>query len=116
MSLELGIVVKRVVLVFVVLFLFVVVVHLLLGGCCYPFMHSFVVKACSSYFNYNFNFGPFWTHKIKTKAKYISISNTLHLLSTAGPVPCVEPFPASFVVDSSTLVSFSVDSKSKFDC
>ena len=32
---------------------------------------------------------PFWTHKIKTKAKYISISNTLHLLSAPASIPRV---------------------------
>ena len=33
--------------------------------------------------------GPFWTHKIKTKAKYISISNILHLLSAPASIPRV---------------------------
>ena len=41
-------------------------------------------------------------------AKYTSISNILHLLSAAGPVPHAEPIPGSLVVDSSTLVSFSI--------
>ena len=63
-----------------------------------------------------FSFGPFWTHKIKTKAKYISISNILHLLSTAVPVPDAEPIPASLVVDSYILASFPIDSNCKFDC
>ena len=70
----------------------------------------------AEFFQLQFSSGPFWTHKIKTKAKYISISNILHLLSTAGPLPHVEPIPASLVVISSTLVSFSVGSNCKFDC
>ena len=36
-----------------------------------------------------FSSGPFWTHKIKTKAKYISISNVLHLLSAPASIPRV---------------------------
>ena len=36
-----------------------------------------------------FSSGPFWTHKIKTKANYISISNILHLLSAAASIPHV---------------------------
>ena len=36
-----------------------------------------------------FSSGPFWTHKIKTKAKYTSISNILHLLSAPASIPCV---------------------------
>ena len=34
-----------------------------------------------------FGFGPFWTHEIKAKVKYKSISNILHLLSAPDPVP-----------------------------
>ena len=42
-----------------------------------------------SYYNYKYSSGPFWTHIIKTKAKYISISNILHLLSTPASIsPC----------------------------
>ena len=41
------------------------------------------------YYNYNFCSGPFWTHKIETTAKYNSISNTLHLLSTPVSIPHV---------------------------
>ena len=52
---------------------------------------------------------------IKTKLKYICISNIIQLLSAAGPVPCAEPIPASLVVESSTLISFSVGSNYKFD-
>ena len=33
--------------------------------------------------------GPFWTHKIKTKDKYISISSILHLWSTPASIPRV---------------------------
>ena len=33
--------------------------------------------------------GPFWTHKIKIKAKYISISSILHLLSAPASIPRV---------------------------
>ena len=51
-----------------------------------------------SYLNYNFSFGPVWTHKIKTKAKYISTPDILHLSSAAGPVPHAEPIPASLVI------------------
>ena len=46
------------------------------------------------YFNYKFSSGPFWTHKIKTKAKYISISNILHLLSTPSSIPRIGAFLA----------------------
>ena len=51
-----------------------------------------------SYYNYKFSSGLFWTHKIKTKAKYISISNILHLLSTPVSIPHVEAVIASLVV------------------
>ena len=44
------------------------------------------------YSNCKFSSGPFWTHKIKTKAKYISISNILHLLSAPASIPHVEGF------------------------
>ena len=37
-------------------------------------------------FRKSFTFGPFLTHKIKTKVEYISISNILHLLSVPDPV------------------------------
>ena len=47
-----------------------------------------------------FCFGPFWTHKIKTKVKYENISNILHLLSTPDSDPCAEPVLASLVVTS----------------
>ena len=45
-SLELGIVVKRVALVFVVLFLFCCCCSSVVQQGCYPFVHLFVVKAC----------------------------------------------------------------------
>ena len=35
-----------------------------------------------SYLNYNFSYGPFWTHKLKPKLKYKIISSILLLLST----------------------------------
>ena len=35
-------------------------------------------------------FWSIWTHKIKTKAKYISISNILHLLSAPVSITRVE--------------------------
>ena len=60
-------------------------------------------QSCS---NYNFSFGPFGTHKIKTKVKYQSIFNILHLLNTPDSVPCVEPVPASLVVDSKSFSKF----------
>ena len=52
------------------------------------------------YHNYNFTSGPFWTHKLKPKLKYRSITNTLHLLSTPVSIPCVGTVLASLVVDS----------------
>ena len=69
-----------------------------------------------SYFNYKFSFGPFWNHKIKTKVKYISISNILHLLSTPDSVPCAEPVLACLVAESKAIHKFSVSSNFKFDC
>ena len=53
-----------------------------------------------SYYNYKFSSGPFWTHKIKTKAKYISISNILHLLSAPASMPHVEAVLSSLVLES----------------
>ena len=53
--------------------------------------------------SYNKNFfssGPFWTDKYKTKDKYISISNILHLLSAPASIPRVEAIWASLVVES----------------
>ena len=50
------------------------------------------------------------------KTNYISIPSTLHLLSAAGPVPHAEPILASLVLESSTSVSFSIDSNCRFDC
>ena len=42
--------------------------------------------------------GPIWTHKIKTKAKYISISNILHLLSAPISITRVGTIWDSLVV------------------
>ena len=44
--------------------------------------------------------GPFWTHKLKPRLKYKTISNRLHLLSTPDSVPHAEPVLASLVVES----------------
>ena len=44
--------------------------------------------------------GPFWTHKSKTKAKYISISNILHLLSALVSITHVGTIWDSLVVTS----------------
>ena len=43
----------------------------------------------------NFCSCPFWTHKLKPKLKYKSISNILHLMSAPDSVPCAEPVIAS---------------------
>ena len=50
--------------------------------------------------------GPFWTHKLKPKLKYKSISNILHLLSTLDSVPHAEPVLASLVVESESYCKF----------
>ena len=50
---------------------------------------------------------PFWTHKIKTTVKYISISNILHLLSTPASIPHVGAVLASLVVVSPSNCNFS---------
>ena len=55
----------------------------------------------------NFSSGPFWTHKVKPKAKYISISNILHLLSAPVSIPHVGTVLASLVVDSASNGKFS---------
>ena len=60
-----------------------------------------------SYYNYKFSSGPFWNHKIKTKAKYITISNILHLLSAPASIPRVEAVLASLVVVSPSNCKFS---------
>ena len=74
--------------------------------------HSTSVQAVGinrwRYLNYKFSSGPFWTHKIKTKAKYISISNVLHLLSTPVSIPHVEAVLASLVVESPSNCKFSI--------
>ena len=74
------------------------------------------VASISDQREYNFSSGPFWTHKIKTKVKYISFSNILHLLSTTGPVPHAVPILPSLVVESKHFISFSVLSNFEFDC
>ena len=68
------------------------------------------------YSNYKFSSGPFWTHKIKTKAKYISISNILHLLSAPASIPRVEAVLPSLVVVSPSNCKFSSVSDFSFDC
>ena len=55
-----------------------------------------------------FSSGPFWTHTIKTKVKYISISNILHLLSALVSIPHVGAIQASLVVDSWSNCKFSI--------
>ena len=60
------------------------------------------------YLNFKFSSGPFWTHKIKTKAKYISSSNIVYLLSAPASIPCVEAVLDSLVVESSSNCKFSV--------
>ena len=62
-----------------------------------------------------FSSGPFWTHKIKTKAKYISISNILHLLSAPTSIPRVEVVLACLVVESKSNCKFP-SSAILFDC
>ena len=49
---------------------------------------------------YKFSSGPFWTHKLKPKLNYKSISSILHLLSAPDSVPRAEPVLASLVVNS----------------
>ena len=46
--------------------------------------------------------------KIKTKAKYISISNTLHLLSAPACIPRVGAIWASLVVESKSFCKFFI--------
>ena len=49
---------------------------------------------------------PFWTHKLKPKLKYKSISNILHLSSAPDSVPHAEPVLASSVVESLSYCKF----------
>ena len=49
-----------------------------------------------------------WTHKIKTKAKYISISNILHLLGAPASIPRVGAVLACLVVESKSNCKFSI--------
>ena len=55
-----------------------------------------------------FSSGPFWTHKIKTKDKYISISNILHLLSAPVSITCVGTIWDSLVVASKIICKFFI--------
>ena len=68
------------------------------------------------YHNHKFSSGPFWTHKIKTKAKYISISNILHLLSDPASIPRVGAVLACLVVESKSSCKFPIISDFLFDC
>ena len=61
-----------------------------------------------SYHNHKFSSGPFWTHRIQIKVKYISISNKLHLLSAPVSIPHVGAILASFVIDSLSNCKFSI--------
>ena len=60
--------------------------------------------------------GPFWTHKIKSKAKYISISNILHLLSAPASISHVGAVLACLVVESKSNCKFSFISNFLFGC
>ena len=60
------------------------------------------------YHNHKFSSGPFWTHQIKTKDKYISISNNLHLLSAPASIPHVEAVLACLVVKSRSNCKFII--------
>ena len=51
--------------------------------------------------------GPCWTHKIKTKAKCISISNVLHLLSAPASISHVGAVLACLVVEAKSNCKFS---------
>ena len=62
----------------------------------------------SRYLNHKFSSGPFWTHKIKTKVKYISISNILHLLSAPTSIPHVEVVLAHLAVTPVTNCKFPI--------
>ena len=53
-----------------------------------------------------FSSGPFWTHKIKTKVIYISISSILQLLSASDPIPHAISVLASLVVESKAFHKF----------
>ena len=63
----------------------------------YKWLASFGLLGASYIKNW-FSSGPFWTHKIKTKAKYISISNILHLLSALVSITRVGTIWDSLVV------------------
>ena len=60
------------------------------------------------YCNYKFSSGPFWTHKLKLKAKYISISKILHLLSAPASIPHVGAVLAYLDVESKSNCKFSL--------
>ena len=56
--------------------------------------------------HYKFSSGPFWTHELKPRLQYKSISNILHLLSAPDSVPHAVPVLASFVVESESHCKF----------
>ena len=58
--------------------------------------------------NHKFSSGPFLTHKIKSKVKYISISNILHLLSASASIPHVGAILACLVVISVSNCKFPI--------
>ena len=59
-------------------------------------------------FQSKFSSGPFWTHKIKTKEKYISISNIRHLLSAPASIPHIGAVLACLVVESKSNCKFFI--------
>ena len=59
-------------------------------------------------FQLQFSSGPVWTHKLKTKVKYISISNIIRLLSTPASIPRVGAVLACLVVESNSNCKFSI--------
>ena len=60
------------------------------------------------YHSHKFSSGPFWTHKIETKDKHISISNILHLLSAPASIPRVGAVLACLVVASRSNCKFII--------
>ena len=60
------------------------------GTCSTPVQVVDIIRPVGMELQQNkFSSGPFWTHKIKTKAKYIIISNIHHLLSAPTSIPRV---------------------------
>ena len=80
------------------------IMHALHGTCTAWHMHAGMPSTLcicgtpGNYHNHKFSSGPFWTHKIKTKVKYINIFNILHLLSAPASILHVEAILASLVV------------------